>query len=224
MADGATFSLDAAKLSADTDRLVRQCLSAGTAAVSAVTKRLERRLEEETRAKIPGRLWRAWASRSYPKSGPARNPAGEVFVNGSARSRGAMRFWTQPGAIRGKSGQYLAIPLPAAGSRGRDRMLTPGEWERATGVRLRFVYRPGRPSLLVADGTANGGTGVFRPITRARTKADERRGFIRGQQSVPIFVLLPLVKHRNSVAVAPLVQQAERELAAEFMAQAGAIR
>lgn len=219
MADGADFSLDQAKLDKDADRLVRGYLTAGTTAVGNTTRRLEQRVEAATQAAAGGRLWRAWQSSTFPRSGPARDPTGTLWLKGNARGRtgGAIRFWTQPGEIRGKSGQFLAIPLPSAGSRGRSRDLTPGEWERRTGQRLRFVYRPGRSSLLVADsGTLNGRTGSFRPITRARTAADAKRGWMRGEATVPIFVLLPVVKFRNAFAIEPMVNASEGELALEF--------
>ncbi len=80
----------------------------------------------------------------------------------------ALKFWTEPGEIRGKRGQYLAIPLPAAGSRGRGRNLTPGEWERAIGITLRFVYRRGRASLLVADEAVLSGKGKVARSNTAR--------------------------------------------------------
>jgi len=214
MPDGADFSIDTAKLAADSDKLVRGYLSAGTLAVGGATKKLERALEAATRAAVPGRLWRAWGSQAFPRTGPAKNPVGTVFVNGSARSRGAIAFWTQPGAIRGKQGQFLAVPLPAAGSRGRARDLTPGEWERAhPDMRLQFVYRPGRASLLVAVGTVNGRSGTFRQLTERRAASG------RGSATVPIFVLLPLVKFRNAVAVEPLVAAAEAELVSDYLAR-----
>jgi hypothetical protein len=218
MADGATLTIDDAQLRADGDRTIRRYLTAGTAAVAGATKRLERNLEAATRAAVPGRLWRAWASDAYPEKGPARNPVGEVFVNGRDRSRGAIQFWSQPGEVRGKAGQFLAIPLPAAGSTGRLRNLTPGEWERRTGKRLRFVYRQGRPSLLVLDDAVLSGR---RQLARGNTARRIATG--RASATVPIFVLLPLVRHRNTVAVGPLVQQAEREMVAEFLRGAGAI-
>ena len=216
MADGADLVVDTAKLLEDGDKLVRGYLTAGTLAVGGATCQLEKRLEEATRVAVPGRLWRAWASRAYPQKGPARDPVGTVFVNGGSRSRGAITFWSQPGRIVGRSGQWLAIPLPAAGSRGRARNLTPGEWERRTGKQLRFVYRGGRRSaLLVADlGTTNSRTGVYRPITRARTAADQRRGFMRGEQSVPIFVLVQQVAFGNRVSLQPIIDRAGAKLTA----------
>jgi hypothetical protein len=225
MADIATFSLDGAQLDAASDRLVRRYLTAGADAVRTVTKRLERSLEEQTRSAVPGRLWRAWASNVFPKSGPAQNPAGSVFVNGKpgGRTAGAMAFWTQPGAIRGKRGQYLAIPLPSAGSRGRARDLTPGEWERANGIKLQFLYRQGKPSLLVAiGGTTNGRTGTFRPLTGgSRGRAAQGRGGPDrlNNSVVPIFVLLPVVPFRNAFAIQPTIAAAQAELPQEFFAR-----
>jgi hypothetical protein len=219
MSDAINLTIDSAALDRDVDRTIRAYLTAGTRAVATTTKRLERQLEAATQAAVPGRLWRAWASVSYPRSGPARDPVGEVFVNGRARSQGAMTFWTQPGEIRGKSGQFLAIPLPAAGSRGRARNLTPGEWERITGKRLRFVYRPGRASLLVLDdGVLSGKSQVARGNTARRIAAG------RASSTIPIFVLLPMVKFRNAVAIAPLVQQAESDLVRNYLTEVSGLR
>lgn len=217
MPDYVELRLDVAKLAEDGDKLVRRVLAGATSAVGGATRALELDLEAATRAAVPGKLWRAWASQSYPRTGPARNPVGEVFVNGGRRARGAIKFFTEPGAIRGSYGQFLAIPLPAAGPRGRLRDLTPGEWERQTGKRLRFVYRPGRPSLLVVDDAVlSGKSRIARPNTARRIAAG------RASATVPIFVLLPLVRHRNSVAVEPLVQAASARMVRDFIAGASA--
>ncbi|MEE2915741.1 MAG: DUF6441 family protein [Pseudomonadota bacterium] len=220
MADGADLLLDSRQLDRDMDRMVRQHLAAGTSAVSGTTKALERALEAATRGAVPGRLWRAWGSRAYPERGPARNPAGEVFVNGKDRTRGAIEFWTRPGEVRGKRGQFLAVPLPAAGPRGRARDLSPAEWERRhPGVKLRFVARPGRAALLVADDAVlSGKKQVARRNTDRRIAAGQRSA------TVPIFVLLPMAKFGNSVAVDPLVKRAEGDLVRAFLAETAAIK
>lgn len=220
----ADFSVDEAQLDRAGDKLVRDYLTAGTSAVSGTTKRLERKLETATQSAVPGRLWRAWQSSAFPRSGPARNPVGTVWLKGNSRGRtgGAITFWTQPGEIRGKRGQFLAVPLPAAGPRGRGRDLTPGEWERRTGQRLRFVYRRGRASLLVADNAVLGGrNGSARPLSDLRAAGDQRRGKRRYAATIPIFVLLPVVKFRNAFAIEPMIDASEGELAMEFF---GALR
>jgi hypothetical protein len=79
--------------------------------------------------------------------------------------------------------------------------MTPGEWERRRGLRLRFVYRRRGPSLLVADGRLNSrGLGVG---SRSQTG--------RGQATVPIFLLVPQVKLAKRL---DLARDAERALAA----------
>jgi len=219
MADGADLIIDGKAFDTASDKLIRAYLSAGTKAVSTTAKKLERRLESATQAAVPGKLWRAWQSSAFPRSGPARNPTATVWLKGRAdgRTGGAVSFWTQPGAIRGKRGQYLAVPLPSAGSRGRSRDLTPGEWERRTGQKLRFVYRAGNYSLLVATGgTTNARTGTFRPLTSGRQRAG--RGGANPLQTsvVPIFVLIPVVRFRNAFAIEPIVNASDGALAQEF--------
>lgn len=196
------------------DAMVREALGQLSMAVAEQTRALEKDLEGITRMAVPGRLWRAWQSQSWPAGGkPAVNPRGEVYVNGGKRSQGAMLFHTQQGRIRSRDGYYLAVPTPAAGSRGRIRDLTPGEWERRTGKRLRFVYRPGKPSLLVAEGTLNQRSGTYRELTDRRTKADQRRGYVRGAATVIIFVLLPYVDFKPSFAIEPIARRREGVLA-----------
>lgn len=218
MADGAMLQIDLAALDRSTDRMVRRYLAAGTEAVAVTTRTLELRIEAATRAAMPGNLYRAWKSDTYPRRGPARDPVGIVYHGEGKRTAGALAFWTRPGVVRGKSEQYLAVPLPAAGSRGRRRDLTPGEWERQTGIRLRFVYRPGRASLLVADqGRINGRTGSY----RSATARQQDKGWTA---TVPIFVLIPQLAHRNSVAIDPLIDRARRDLPRNYQAAIGAVQ
>lgn len=193
-------------LAAAADAIVRETLTELSQAVAEETRGLEQDLEGITRMAVPGRLWRAWKSESFPKGGgPAREPAGEVYVNGGNRSQGAMVFATQKGRIshRGGDGEWLAVPTKAAGSRGRGRNLTPSEWERITGQRL--TYRPSKSNsnvgLLVADGVTNRRSGAFRPATEQRAKGDARRGAVRNAKPIVIFVLIPFVDFRPAFSV-----------------------
>jgi hypothetical protein len=79
---------------------------------------------------------------------------------------------------------WLAIPTPAAGKSTRGGRITPGEWERRTGLRLRFIYRRRGPSLLVAEGRLN---------TKGRAVASRSKTG-RGVVTAPIFLLVPQVK------------------------------
>ncbi|USI71614.1 DUF6441 family protein [Sphingomonas morindae] len=227
---GLDIDFDPVSIAGSEDAVVRKVLLAASRAVQRVTRNLELDLEAVTRAAVPGKLWRAWTSEIAPKPGLiAREPTGWVRLNSrrqidgmASRTYGAMDFFSSPGTLRGRRGQYLAIPTKAAGSRGRYRNLTPSEWERMTGKELRLVTSQerggaGRAGLLVADeGTTNARTGAFRPITRGRTAADLKRGYQRGVQTVVIFVLVRQVQFADTFSTEPSLRRAEQALAAEF--------
>lgn len=223
MARGDKFAnlvLDAPALRDVREDTIRGMLTAAKRTIAIVTREYEQRLEEETRNVSTGKLWRVWASDVRPKGKNqiAREPAGYIYINGSTRSRGAIEYLTQSGTVESKTpGGYLAIPLPAAGSRGRQRNLTPGEWERQTGQKLVFIYRGGnRPALLVAKGTTNQRSGSYRAITRKRTKADEKRGYARGEQMVPIFVLIAPYAFRGRFSIEATLRGSDRRMAEVF--------
>jgi hypothetical protein len=206
------LTIDRRALDAEKERLVRGVLRAGKHTITEATKVLERDLEALTRSAVPGRLWRAWKSDVFPKGAAlAREPVGVVYVNGGARSRGAISFFTRPGRIKGRSGQYLAIPTPAAGSRGRGRDLTPKEWERRTGAKLRFVYRRGKPSLLVVDEAVLSGKKQV-----ARLNTERRRASGRGNTTIVVFFLVPFVSYGNKIAIDPVVHAAGADLGKDF--------
>ena len=217
--------IDRKQLDAELDRLTRAHLKVAHESIDETTREYEKKLEAATKANSSGKLWRAWASDIRPKKGKiAREPAGFIYLNARTRTRKAIEFLTTSGRVQSKDGGYLAIPLPAAGSRGRLRDLTPGEWERATGIRLRFVYRRDKPALLVADmGTTNKRTGAFRPITRKRTAADERRGYMLGAQTVPIFILIAPYSFTARFSIATVMAPAGRRMAERFREKAGRI-
>lgn len=150
-----------------------------------------------TRARLGQRLANTIRSKTFPAAGESLEAAALIWSNApqiiGAHDTGPL--------IRSKDGFWLAIPTPAAGKGTRGKALTPGEWERRRGLRLRFVYRRGGPSLLVADGRLNSrGLGV---ASRSKTG--------RGQSTVPIFLLVPQVKLAKRLSLA---RDAERAQAA----------
>lgn len=148
----------------------------------------------ETAKAVQG-SWRAQIAAASLGKRLAGTVRQEVFPRGQASPNAAALVWTKApeiigaherGAlIRSQNGFYLAIPTEAAGRGSRGARLTPGEWEARRGVRLRFVYREGRPSLLVADGARVNARGLG---VASRSKTG------RGVATVPIFVLLPQVR------------------------------
>ncbi|SEO90055.1 hypothetical protein SAMN04490248_11583 [Salinihabitans flavidus] len=173
-------------------------IKAGEKAVSTATRIAGQDLKTAWRAQITGaglgtRLARTIRAAQYPKGKSSLNAAAFVWSNApeivGAHDTGPL--------IRSKAGFWLAIPTPAAGRGLRGGRITPGEWERRRGLRLRFVYRRSGPSLLVADGRLNNrGFGV---ASRSKTG--------RGRATVPIFLLVPQVKLRKRL---DLARDAER--------------
>ncbi|WP_296764088.1 DUF6441 family protein [Sediminimonas sp.] len=173
-------------------------IEAGEKAVSTATRIAGRDLKTAWRAQITGaglgtRLARTIRSTQYPKGKPSLNAAAFVWSNApeiiNAHDTGPL--------IRSKAGFWLAIPTPAAGRGLRGGKITPGEWERRRGLRLRFVYRRAGPSLLVAEGRLN---------TKGRAVASRSKTG-RGLTTVPIFLLVPQVKLRKRL---DLARDAER--------------
>jgi hypothetical protein len=166
---------------------------AGERAVKEVMTEAGGELKQAWRRQITGaglghRLPRTIRNRTYPKQGDSLDAAAFVWSNApeiiSAHDQGVL--------IRSKAGFWLAIPLPAAGKGRGGARLTPGEWEKRRGMRLRFVYRRRGPSLLVADGRLNAkGLGV---ASRSKTG--------RGRATVPIFLLVPQVRLRKRLDLA----------------------
>jgi hypothetical protein len=168
-------------------------IRAGEKAVSKAVTEAGNSLKSSWRGQITGaglgqRLANTIRSEQFPKGRPSLSAAAVVWSKApviiGAHETGPL--------IRSKDGFWLAIPTPAAGKSARGGRITPGEWERRTGVRLRFVYRRSGPSLLVAEGRLN---------TRGRAVASRSRTG-RGATTVPIFLLVPQVKLRKRLDLA----------------------
>jgi hypothetical protein len=175
-------------------------IRAGERAVSQAVSQAGTELKEGWRAQITGaglggRLANTIRSEPFPKGRPSLNAAVMVWSKASvivgAHDTGPL--------IRSKSGFWLAIPTPAAGKSARGGRITPGEWERRSGLRLRFVYRRSGPSLLVSEGRLN---------TRGRAVGSRSRSG-RGATTVPIFLLVPQVKLRKRLDLARDAERAQ---------------
>jgi hypothetical protein len=173
-------------------------IRAGEKAVSAAMREAGTGLKSDWRAQITGaglgrRLANSIRLATYPKAGNSLNAAALVWSNApviiGAHDTGPL--------IRSKNGFWLAIPTPAAGKSSKGGRITPGEWERRTGLRLRFIYRRRGPSLLVAEGRFN---------SKGRAVASKSKTG-RGVTTVPIFLLVPQVKLQRRL---DLARDAER--------------
>src|SRR5690606_11414591 len=169
----------------DLARIMEAEARAGEKAVTTAMRDAGTGLKSAWRAQITGaglgaRLARTIRSEQFPKGRPSLNAAALVWSNApvivGAHDTGPL--------IRARNGLWLAIPMPAAGKSLRGGRISPGEWERRRGLRLRFIYRRTSPSLLVAEGRLDSkGRAV---VSRAKSG--------RGRATVPVFLLVPQVK------------------------------
>ncbi|MCA3642477.1 MAG: hypothetical protein IOC63_11565 [Methylobacterium sp.] len=189
------------KLAIDPDivALMAAEVAAGERAVTTAMREAGTGLKSAWRTQITGaglgtRLANSIRSASFPKSGESLNAAALVWSNApviiGAHDTGPL--------IRSKNGFWLAIPTPAAGKSTRGGRITPGEWERRTGLRLRFIYRRRGPSLLVAEGRLNTKGRAFGRLSRPHKghgpASPSRSKTGRGVVTAPIFLLVPQVK------------------------------
>ncbi|MBB1498104.1 DUF6441 family protein [Paracoccus sp. MC1862] len=177
----------------DIARIMEAETRAGEKAVTTAMREAGTGLKTVWRAQITGaglgaRLARTIRSEQFPKGRASLNAAALVWSKApvivAAHDTGPL--------IRSKDGFWLAIPTAAAGRSLRGGRITPGEWERRTGLRMRFVYRRRGLSLLVAEGRLN--TKGQAVVSRSKTG--------RGLTTVPIFLLVPQVRLRKRLDLA----------------------
>ena len=189
-----------AALEGDLRRFLADELKSAEDAVTAGVRAATEGLKQDLRRQIVGaglgqRLASTWRGEVYPRGQTSLRAAGFVF----SKAPGIVRAYANGAVIRSRHGYFLAIPTPAAGKYGDGRKkITPGGWERRHGAKLRFVFRRGGPSLLVAE--------------NQRARAGKRGGFGkasesalrtgRGLATVPMFILVPQVTVRKRLDVA----------------------
>jgi len=197
-------------ISPDLVALMAAEIKAGERAVSQAVTEAGNSVKSSWRAQITGaglgqRLANTIRSEQFPKGRPSLSAAAVVWSKApviiSAHDTGPL--------IRSRNGFWLAIPTPAAGKSARGGRITPGKWERRSGLRLRFVYRRTGPSLLVAEGRLN---------TRGRAVASRSRTG-RGATTVPIFLLVPQVKLRKRLDLARDAERAVDRVPGQIVAK-----
>jgi hypothetical protein len=139
-----------------------------------------------TAAGLGPRMANTWRGDIYPKGQSSIRAAGLVYTRASK----VMGGFEDAKAIRSKDGFWLAIPTPNAPKRGvGGQRINPSNFPEHRFGKLRFVYRRGGPSLLVAEGlraSVSRATGEVRGFRKAKTS--------RGLTSVVMFWLVPQVK------------------------------
>ena len=137
------------------------------------------------------RMANTWRGDLYPKGENSIRAAGLVYT----RSSKVMEGFERAATVRSKDGWWLAIPTPNAPKRGvGGKRISPSTFPEHRYGRLRFVYRSGKPSLLVVDNARasyNRKTGQLRGFRKASDRAVNAG---HGLTTVVMFWLVPQVK------------------------------
>jgi hypothetical protein len=198
-----------------TDDLVKGLAEAETDAARSVTgamREVTEGLKSDLRADVVDgglgqRLANTWRGKTYPEGAVSLEAASFVW----SKAPNIVDAFDRGVTIKSSRGFWLAIPTSAAGVKGISttgamKRITPGGWERRTGMRLRFVYRRGRPSLLVADNARLSKKGLARSnIGRTRGGAQFTR--LKGRTTVVVFILVPQASLRKRLDIASIAHR-----------------
>ena len=185
---------DFGKAFAETERDIERAVTSGMRDAADGLK-LDLR-EDVVAAGLGERLSRTWRGKTFPEVGESAEAAAYVW----SRAPKIVDAFNRGVVIRSARGLFLAIPTAAAGKSGRGaagsrEKITPEGWQRRTGLKLRFVYRRGRPSLLVADDARINTRGL---AARNRRKSGKTQTNLA---SVIVFILVPQVALKKRLDV-----------------------
>lgn len=161
-----------------------------------------RSLKTEWRAQVSAtlgtRLSRSVRLQVYPERDTSFNSVALLF----SRAPEILNAFERGVTIKATNGSWLAIPTDAAGRGVGGARITPEKWEQRRGLKLRFVGRRGRTSLLVADGRLSAkGLAV-----QSRSKTG------RGRATVPVFILVPQVRLSKRLNLLSAANRAQASL------------
>jgi hypothetical protein len=198
-----------AKIDGDLKAIMETEIQAGKLASLAAVSGIGAAIKADWRAQVTGaklgaRLGNSIRYEAYPKGRGSFNAAAQVF----SRAPHIIGAFERGAVITAKGGQWLAIPMAAAGAGRGGARLTPAEWERRRGLKLRFVYLGRGSALLVADGRQNKrGLGV---------RSGSRSGL--GRATVPIFRLVPRVSLRKRLDLMASARRIAGQMGARLVA------
>lgn len=197
------------KLIGDLKKIVDEEVENGKAAVTAAVRLAATGLKADLGADVRAAglgagLSRAWQTRNFPKTGVSLGAAAVV----ESKAPKIIRAFEDGVTIRSSKGLFLAIPTAAAPKKGvGGKRISPANFPEHRFGRLRFVFRRGRPSLLVVDGLVarRGKRGGFRAAT-VRKASKTRGAFVslKDTATVVMFVLVKQVALRKRLNIAAI--------------------
>lgn len=202
-----------AAIRGDLARVMADEVKATERAASSAMRDATNGLKLDLRAQVTGaglgtRLANSWRSQTYPESGVSLRPAGLVW----SKAPHIIRAFDEGATIRSADGFWLAVPGPGCPARIGKKRPTPRLVEERLGIPLRFVYRRGGPSLLVADDM--------------RARQGKRGGFARSRTgrnaaTAIMFLLYPQVTLRKRLDINRAKGAAERRLVTTLVSALG---
>ena len=189
--------IDAA-ITGDLKKYMKDEIAAAESAITAGVREVTTGVQTELRNQVSSAglgtaVANAWRAKFYP-GGKSLKAAGFIYT----KAPNIVTAFNNGVLIKSAKGLFLAIPTPAAPKRGTDgKRISPSNFPESSTGRLRFVYRPGKVSLLVVDDLrARGGKrGGF---SRASDSAIAKQ---RGVATVVMFFLVPQVSMKKKLDV-----------------------
>ena len=174
--------------------IVRGHIDRAERAVTRAVHRAGRGLQGELRQQVVSaglgrRVANAWRLKAFPTEGASIDAAAYIWSNAPK----IIRAFDEGVVIRGRSGNWLAIPTENAPKSYGFKPISPSNWPTERFGPLRLVYCRNGPSLLVVDNVRiNRRSGrVSRRVKDPRTKSGALR---KGLVSVVMFLLVPQVR------------------------------
>lgn len=219
-----SLKADASEISAYLTQTADALADAADSAVVGATNDAKALGRTQVSAALSGRAANTLASQFYlGKRSDRQGVVGYLHSRWFRRSAAGQRTdilaeYETGATIRAVRGTTIAIPLPAAGKFGlnifdRRARITPGTFERLTGLELRLVERPGKNPLLVTDGT------------RAPRIINSRGDFVKRKKGspnaawVPVFVLVRQVKLPKRLDFGSLRERTAENLATRLVVE-----
>ncbi|WP_417741501.1 DUF6441 family protein [Salipiger sp.] len=156
------------------------------------------------------RLARSWQSKNYPEHGASIGAASSIFT----KAPHLIEAFDSGMVVKAAQGRFLAVPTPSAPKLGTDRKrIRPSTFPEHRFGPLRFVYRPGKVSLLVADNqrARKGKAGGY---ALSKSKKALRTG--QGLHTVPMFWLIPQARLRRRLNVDAVTRTVTAGLAGDI--------
>ncbi|MBI2236693.1 MAG: hypothetical protein HYU60_07075 [Magnetospirillum sp.] len=210
-----------AAIRGDLTRVMADEVKATERAAGSAMRDATNGLKLDLRAQVTGaglgqRLANSWRSQTYPASGDSLRPAGMVW----SKAPHIIRAFDEGATIRSADGFWLAVPGPGCPARIGKKRPTPRLVEERLGIPLRFVYRRGGPSLLVADDMRarqgkRGGPRQFAGVNFARSRTG------RNAATAIMFLLYPQVTLRKRLDINRAKGAAERRLVTTLVSALG---